>query len=40
MRVSITGELEDEIKVAKAILKDSGRVKEGVILSHAQLWKN
>jgi len=30
MRVSITGELEDEIKVAKAILKDSGRVKEGV----------
>lgn len=30
MRVSITGELEDEIKVAKAILKDSGRVKEGL----------
>ncbi len=30
MRVSITGELEEEIKVAKAILKDSGRVKEGV----------
>jgi (E)-4-hydroxy-3-methylbut-2-enyl-diphosphate synthase len=30
MRVSITGELEEEIKVAKAILKDSGRLKEGV----------
>jgi len=30
MRVSITGELEEEIRVAKAILKDSGRVKEGV----------
>lgn len=30
MRVSITGELEEEIKVAKAILKDSGVVKEGV----------
>ena len=30
MRVSITGELEEEIKVAKAILKDSGRVKEGL----------
>ena len=30
MRVSITGELEEEIKVAKAILKDSGRAKEGV----------
>lgn len=30
MRVSITGELEDEIKVAKAILKDSGRVQEGL----------
>jgi (E)-4-hydroxy-3-methylbut-2-enyl-diphosphate synthase len=30
MRVSITGELEEEIRVAKAILKDSGRVREGV----------
>ena len=30
MRVSITGELEEEIKVAKAILKDSGRIKEGL----------
>ncbi len=30
MRVSITGELEEEIKVAKAILKDSGIVKSGV----------
>lgn len=30
VRVSITGELEKEIEVAKAILKDSGRVKEGV----------
>nr|WP_260953149.1 flavodoxin-dependent (E)-4-hydroxy-3-methylbut-2-enyl-diphosphate synthase [Campylobacter sp. RM16187] len=30
MRVSITGELEEEIKVAKAILKDSGRQKEGI----------
>uniref|UniRef100_UPI0015E15F97 flavodoxin-dependent (E)-4-hydroxy-3-methylbut-2-enyl-diphosphate synthase n=1 Tax=Campylobacter concisus TaxID=199 RepID=UPI0015E15F97 len=30
MRVSITGELEEEIKVAKAILKDSGRQKEGL----------
>jgi (E)-4-hydroxy-3-methylbut-2-enyl-diphosphate synthase len=30
MRVSITGELEEEIKVGKAILKDSGRVKEGL----------
>ncbi len=30
MRVSITGELEEEIKVAKAILKDSGVVKSGV----------
>ena len=30
MRVSITGELEEEIRVAKAILRDSGRVKEGV----------
>ena len=30
MRVSITGELEQEIKVGQAILKDSGRVKEGL----------
>ena len=30
MRVSITGELEEEIKVGKAILKDSGRMKEGL----------
>ena len=30
MRVSITGELEEEIKVAKAILKDSGALKEGI----------
>jgi len=30
MRVSITGELEEEIKVAKAILKDSGIENEGV----------
>ena len=30
MRVSITGELEEEIKVARGILKDSGVVKEGV----------
>ncbi len=30
MRVSITGELEEEIKVAKAILKDSGVVKSGI----------
>ncbi len=30
MRVSMTGELEEEIKVAKAILKDSGIVKDGV----------
>lgn len=30
MRVSITGELEDEIKVARAILKDSGAVEDGV----------
>ena len=30
MRVSITGELEEEITVAKAILKDSGRVAEGL----------
>jgi (E)-4-hydroxy-3-methylbut-2-enyl-diphosphate synthase len=30
MRVSITGELEEEVRVAKAILKDSGRAKDGV----------
>ncbi|MDR1007680.1 MAG: flavodoxin-dependent (E)-4-hydroxy-3-methylbut-2-enyl-diphosphate synthase [Campylobacteraceae bacterium] len=30
VRVSITGELEKEIEVARAILKDSGRTKEGV----------
>ncbi len=30
MRVSITGELEEEIKVGRAILKDSGVAKEGV----------
>ena len=30
MRVSITGELEEEIKVGKAILKDSGAAKDGV----------
>ena len=30
MRVSMTGELEEEILVAKAILKDSGIVKDGV----------
>jgi (E)-4-hydroxy-3-methylbut-2-enyl-diphosphate synthase len=30
IRVSITGELEEEIKVARAILKDSGRAKEGL----------
>jgi len=30
MRVSITGELEEEVKVAKAILKDSGAAKEGL----------
>jgi len=30
MRVSMTGELEEEIKVAKAILKDAGVVKDGV----------
>lgn len=30
MRVSITGELEEEIKVAKAILQDSGRQKSGI----------
>ncbi len=30
MRISITGELEEEIKVGKAILKDSGRLQEGL----------
>ncbi|SFV75337.1 1-hydroxy-2-methyl-2-(E)-butenyl 4-diphosphate synthase [hydrothermal vent metagenome] len=30
MRVSITGELEEEINVARAILKDSGAMQEGV----------
>ncbi len=30
MRVSITGELEEEIRVGKAILKDAGIAKEGV----------
>lgn len=30
LRVSITGELEEEILVGKAILKDSGRVKDGL----------
>jgi len=30
IRVSITGELEKEVEVAKAIIKDSGRAKEGV----------
>jgi len=30
LRVSITGELEEEIRVGKAILKDSGRVQEGL----------
>lgn len=30
LRVSMTGELEEEIKVAKAILKDLGLVKEGL----------
>jgi len=30
MRVSITGELEEEIRIGKAILKDSGRIKEGL----------
>ncbi|MDR2342520.1 MAG: flavodoxin-dependent (E)-4-hydroxy-3-methylbut-2-enyl-diphosphate synthase [Campylobacteraceae bacterium] len=30
MRVSITGELEKEIEVARAILKDSGRSKDGI----------
>ncbi len=30
LRVSITGELEEEIKVGKAIVKDSGRAKDGL----------
>ncbi len=30
MRVSITGELEEEVRVARAILKDSGRAAEGL----------
>ncbi len=30
MRVSITGELEEEVNVGKAILKDSGAAKEGL----------
>ncbi|NPA50903.1 MAG: flavodoxin-dependent (E)-4-hydroxy-3-methylbut-2-enyl-diphosphate synthase [Epsilonproteobacteria bacterium] len=30
IRVSITGELEEEIKVGKAILKDAGVLKEGI----------
>ncbi len=30
VRVSITGELEEEIKVGQAIIKDSGRSKEGI----------
>ncbi len=30
MRVSMTGELEEEVRVAKGILKDSGIVKDGV----------
>lgn len=30
LRVSITGELEEEIKVGRAIIKDSGRSKDGV----------
>jgi (E)-4-hydroxy-3-methylbut-2-enyl-diphosphate synthase len=30
MRISITGELEEEIKVGKAILKDSGALKDGL----------
>jgi len=30
MRVSITGELEEEINVARAIIKDSGRAKDGL----------
>jgi (E)-4-hydroxy-3-methylbut-2-enyl-diphosphate synthase len=30
VRVSITGELEKEVEVAKAIIKDSGRAKDGI----------
>jgi len=30
MRISITGELEEEVKVGKAILKDSGAAKDGL----------
>ena len=30
MRVSMTGELEEEIKVGKAILKDLGLIKDGL----------
>ncbi len=30
LRVSITGELEEEIKVGRAILKDSGAIKDGL----------
>ena len=30
IRVSITGELEEEIRVGRAIIKDSGRSKEGI----------
>ncbi len=30
MRVSITGELEEEVRVARAILKDSGRAADGL----------
>ncbi|PAF41532.1 flavodoxin-dependent (E)-4-hydroxy-3-methylbut-2-enyl-diphosphate synthase [Helicobacter sp. 11S02596-1] len=32
MRVSITGELEEEVKVAKAILRYSGRQKDGITI--------
>lgn len=32
MRISITGELEEEIKVAKAILRYSGRQKDGITI--------
>ncbi|MCE3040332.1 flavodoxin-dependent (E)-4-hydroxy-3-methylbut-2-enyl-diphosphate synthase [Helicobacter anatolicus] len=32
MRISITGELEEEIRVAKAILQYSGRQKEGITI--------
>ncbi len=37
VRVSITGELEKEIEVAKAIIKDSGRAKDGVHIISCQL---